>query len=260
MSQAKALTGKRILISNDDGIHAPGLAIMEAIAHALCDDVWVVAPEGEQSGAGHSLTLNAPLRLRQISQKKFAVQGTPTDCIIMALDHVLAQDQPDLILSGVNRGMNVGNGVTYSGTIAAAIEGCMFNIPSIAMSQMIRPGSDPHWETADKFGFAVVPKLFDMDWSKGTLININFPPVTPGDVRGVQVTRQGCRQISDLRVEKRADTRNMPYFWIGFSREYHAPEPNTDLAALADNYVSVTPLHLNLTHDSSIKALENVLR
>lgn len=255
----KPLAGKRILITNDDGINAPGLKVTQAIAAALSDDVWVVAPEGEQSGAGHSLTLHAPLRLRKLEDQVYAVQGTPTDCVVMALDHVMLDHRPDLILSGVNRGMNVADDVTYSGTIAAAMEGCMFNVPSIALSQMLRPGQAIHWQTAEKFGIEAVTKLVAAGWEEGTLMNVNFPPVPADEVKGMRVTRQGRRDINALRIEERKDTRFVPYFWIGFGREVHTPAPDTDLAALAEGYVSITPLHLNLTHDASLAALNVAL-
>src|SRR6201988_383023 len=144
----------RILCTNDDGIHAPGLKVVEEIARALSDDVWIVAPELDQSGVSHSLSLNDPLRLRKIGECHFAVKGTPTDCVIMAARHILKGRPPDLVLAGVNRGRNAGEDVIYSGTVAGAVEGTILGIPSVALSQAYRSRSNqpPHWETAVRFG------------------------------------------------------------------------------------------------------------
>src|ERR1700733_11656030 len=170
----------RILVTNDDGIHAPGLAVAEEIARALSDDVWVVAPETEQSGASHSLTLALPLRLRQIDSRHFAVSGTPTDCVMMGIAEMMADARPTLILSGVNRGANMADDVTYSGTIAGAMEGCALGIPSVALS--LEHDGDPQWDCARVHGPTVLRRLVDIGWPEGVLININFPNCAPGDV------------------------------------------------------------------------------
>jgi 5'-nucleotidase len=239
----------RILITNDDGIHAPGLAVAEKIARALSDDVWVVAPETEQSGASHSLTLTDPLRLRQIADKRYAVSGTPTDCVMMAVAEVMKDARPDLILSGVNRGANMADDVTYSGTIAGAMEGCAIGIPSIALSQAFAidaPGEVP-WICAESHGAPVVSRVLAAGWPEGVLININFPDCAPGAVQGVEVTEQGRRDLQTASLDRRVDARGVPYYWIGFRRVRSAPARGTDLAAIYDRFVSVTPLHLNLT-------------
>jgi len=240
---------RRILVSNDDGIHAPGLEISEAIARALSDDVWVVAPETEQSGASHSLTLTQPLRIRRIGEKRFAVQGTPTDSVMMAVLHLMKDQRPDLVLSGVNRGYNIADDVTYSGTVAAAMEGTALEIPSIALSQSFGERDDPaeHWDCAATHGPGLVRRLFDVGWPKGVLININFPDVPADRVTRVAVTQQGTRDQSQLRVDERKDARGYTYFWIGFRRLFLDPADGTDLRAMAEGEISVTPLHLNLT-------------
>ncbi len=156
----------RILVTNDDGIHSPGLSVAEKIARSLSDDVWVVAPENEQSGASHSLTLASPLRLRQIEDKRFAVSGTPTDCVMMACLHILKAEPPALVLSGVNWGSNLADDVTYSGTIAGAMEGCALNIPSIALSQCYEEG-ERHaidWSAGEAHGPATVAALVKAGW------------------------------------------------------------------------------------------------
>ena len=167
----------RILVTNDDGIHSPGLTVAETIAKSLSDDVWIVAPENEQSGASHSLTLASPLRLRKIAEKCFAVSGTPTDCVMMAALQILKNQPPDLVLSGVNWGSNLADDVTYSGTIAGAMEGCALGIRSIAMSQAYdEEGRDKiDWSPGELHGPALIRRLLEAGWPDGTLININFP-------------------------------------------------------------------------------------
>jgi 5'-nucleotidase len=240
---------RRILVSNDDGIHALGLEVAERIASALSDDVWVVAPETEQSGASHSLTITQPLRIRRVGERKYAVQGTPTDSVMMAVLHLLKDDRPDLVLSGVNRGYNIADDVTYSGTVAAAMEGTALEIPSIALSQSFAERDDPeeHWDCADRHGPGLVKRLFEIGWPKGVLLNINFPDRPAGEVTRVRVTQQGTRDQSQLRVDERVDARGYTYFWIGFRRVFTDPDKGTDLRTIADGEISVTPLHLNLT-------------
>src|SRR5580692_4858847 len=182
----------RILVTNDDGIHAPGLAVAEAIARALTDDVWVVAPETEQSGASHSLTLALPLRLRRISERRFAVAGTPTDCVMMAALHVLKQQPPELVLSGVNWGSNLADDVTYSGTIAGAMEGCALGIPAIALSQAGGENArlEIDWSPAQTHGPDLVRQLLAAGWPLGTLINVNFPACAAGEVAEIALVPQ----------------------------------------------------------------------
>jgi 5'-nucleotidase len=239
----------RILVSNDDGIHAPGLAVAEKIARTLSDDIWVVAPETEQSGAAHSLTLSLPLRLRNAGHQRFAVSGTPTDCVMMAGIHILKDHPPDLVLSGVNRGFNVADDVTYSGTVAAAMEGAVLGIRSIALSQAIggRDETEAVWACAETHGPPLIKRLVEIGWPKDVLLNINFPALPPSKVRHVSVAAQGQRDQSILRVEERVDARGRTYFWIGFKRIFSDPELGTDLRAIFEGNISVTPLHLNLT-------------
>lgn len=259
MTDSLLLPGKRIVVTNDDGIHAPGLAALEKIAARLSDDVWIVAPETDQSGASHSLTLHTPLRLRQIEARRFAVLGTPTDCVSMAVKHLLKDNPPHLVLSGVNRGSNLADDLTYSGTIAAAMEGTVLGIRSIALSQAY--GFDPEgerkvkWRTAEAHGPWLIAELVRFGWPDGVLLNINFPDLEPADVREVQVTRQGQRDASNLYVDERVDARGIPYFWLGFSRRLSNPPEGTDLRAIYSGRISVTPLHLNLTQTDELDRL-----
>lgn len=251
----------RILVSNDDGIHAPGLEALEDIARALSDDVWVVAPEAEQSGASHSLTLNNPLRIRQLEERKFAVQGTPSDCIILGLKHVLGDVKPDLVLSGVNRGQNMAEDVTYSGTIAAAMEGTLLGIPSIALSQAYDYLDDTpiRWEVSRQFAPDIIRSLLAEGWPADVLININFPHRAIADIKGPKVAIQGRRHMGSLRVDRRQDPRGNDYFWIGFRKQVGEREGPTDLQAVRDGYIAVTPLHLDLTHFDTLDHLRDAL-
>ena len=251
----------RILITHDDGIEAPGLDVLQKIASDLSRDVWVVAPETAQSGAAHSLTLHEPLRLRKLSERMFAVKGTPTDCVIMGVRYILKDESPSLVLSGVNRGANMADDVTYSGTIAGAIEGAMLGIPSIAMSLAIN-WDDPkkiHWETPMELGADLVRRLMSAGWPADVLMNVNFPDREPGKVQGIQVTEQGRRDQDYLRIEDRMDTRGNPYYWLGFKPRSLHPSKGTDLWAVKSGAVSVTPLYLNLTHSDTCRKLSKLL-
>lgn len=245
----------RILITNDDGIHAPGLAILEKIAAALSDDVLVVAPEYDQSGVAHSLSLNDPLRLRKISERRFAVKGTPTDCVIMGVRSIMQGVKPDLVLSGVNRGQNVADDITYSGTVAGAIEGTMLGIPSIALSQCYGPPGPEaiYWECAEAHGPRLVKALLAEGIDRDILLNINFPDCTADAVAGVAVTVQGRRDMQVIRIDPRLDGRGNPYYWIAFDRETTEPPAGTDLEALRGKRISVTPLKLDLTHENALQ-------
>jgi 5'-nucleotidase len=239
----------RILITNDDGIHAHGLSVLESIARQLSDDVWVVAPETDQSGVSHSISLNDPLRLRKIADKRYAVKGTPTDCVIMGIRHILLETRPDLVLSGVNHGQNVAEDVTYSGTIAGAMEGTILGVRSIALSQAYGPGNrdDMHWDCAETHAPGIIRKVLETGFPKNTLVNINFPNCDPSEVTGTASTVQGQRNQELLRVDERADGRMKPYYWIAFARGKVIPAEGTDLHALAEKRISITPIKLDLT-------------
>ncbi|MEY2883613.1 MAG: 5/3-nucleotidase SurE [Pseudomonadota bacterium] len=251
----------RILVTNDDGISAPGLVALEAIAAELSDDVWVVAPAEEQSGAGHSLTLSQPVRLREISPRRFAVRGTPTDCVMLALGAVMQDRKPDLILSGVNRGGNLAEDVTYSGTVSAAMEGCLAGIRSIALSQVMADytAGMEDFSTATAHGAAVLRHVLGIPWPEGVLININFPPVPAAAVKGVRVTEQGFRDYGNIQLIKRTDPRGFDYYWHGYGKEKAAPGHETDLKAMHEACISVTPLHLDMTHYQTMAALKAAL-
>ena len=247
----------RILVTNDDGIHAPGLKVAEAIAARFTDDVWVVAPTEEKSGAGHSLTINHPLRLRRHGDRRFSVTGTPTDCVMMALTEVM-DGRPDLILSGVNRGANLAEDATYSGTVSAAMEGALAGVRAIALSQAYRGegvGENVRFAAAEAWGERALRPLIDTPFAAGMLVSVNFPALPPEDVRGIRLVRQGLRDYGRAGMIRHTDPRGFPYYWLHLGPIDAAAPADTDLAAIADGYVSVTPLQLALTSEAGMTAL-----
>ena len=251
------LAKARILVTNDDGIESPGIKLLEEMARALSSDVWIVAPEQEQSAASHSLTTRRPLRMAEVAPQRYAVDGTPTDCVMLAVKHLLRERRPELVLSGINGGGNVGEDLTYSGTVAAAMEATLLDIPAIALSQHFVDGEPICWETAARFAPGVIRRLTQLPWPEHTLMNVNFPDEAPQAVRGIAVTSQGKRAIADNLTE-RLDPRGRPYYWIGPVREGGIAEPGTDLAAINEKRVSVTPIYLNLTNMPVLASLKKV--
>jgi 5'-nucleotidase len=250
----------RILVTNDDGVNAPGLAALERIARQLSDDVWICAPEYEQSGASRALTLAEPVRVRELDERRFSTTGTPTDCVMLAIRELITGAKPDLVLSGVNRGANLAEDVTMSGTVAGAIEAMALGVPGIALSQM---GGYAHhenfFEVAVHFAPGIVKRLIETGWPHGVVMNLNFPSAPVDEVTTVEVTRQGFRDVQVRHAEKRTDLRGRDYYWIGFRHEMSKPLEGTDLRALYENRISVTPLHIDLTHQPTVHALKAVL-
>lgn len=249
----------RILISNDDGVNAPGIKVMHRIAREITDDVWICAPLNEQSGAGHSLTLRYPLWLQRITKRRYAVEGTPTDSVLLGIHHALKDRKPDIVLSGVNRGSNMGEFITYSGTCAVAMEASIQGVPAIAFSQQTDfDRSDTHWETAEKYAPDIIRKLLRTGWPKRTFINVNFPDCLPEHVRGVEVTFQGSRPMGDSLVESR-HPRGGRYFWVGALPAHTVDKKGSDLAAVNSRRISVTPIGLDFTNRRALKPLAVVL-
>lgn len=248
----------RILLTNDDGIHAPGLALLEKLAAKLSDDVWVCAPAEEQSGAGHSLTLHMPVRLREHGHQRFAVTGTPTDAVNLALRKLFADAKPDLVISGINAGENLADDITYSGTISAAMEGAMAGIPAIAFSQAQRVAGlmgGTRFVAAEAWGERVLRTLVDLPMAKRTLVNVNFPDLAADAVKGVRVVRQGFHDYERGSLIESTDPRGRPYFWFGLQDAEHTLDHGTDLEAVEEGYIAVTPLQVDLTHYSAMDAL-----
>lgn len=249
----------RILITNDDGIHADGLAALERIAAQLSDDVWICAPEYEQSGASRALTLAEPIRVRTLGERRFATTGTPTDCVMLGVHELVKGGKPDLVLSGVNRGANLAEDVTMSGTVAGAIEGMALGVPSIALSQMgfYEPGNS--FEPAEAYGPGIIKRLVELGWPNDVVININFPNTPVDQITEVEVTKQGFRDVHVRHAEKRTDLRGKEYYWIGFRQARSSPPEGTDLRALYEGKISVTPLHIDLSHMSAVHDLKGKL-
>ncbi len=229
------------------------------MARSLSDDVWTVAPEVEQSATSHSLTTRRPLRIRSFGERRFAVDGTPTDCVVLAVNKVLSDRRPDLLLAGFNHGGNLGEDVGYSGTVAAAMEGAMLGIRSVALSQVREGEKAIDFASAEHHAAPLLRRLASMDWSRDLLINVNFPPLDPAAVKGTRVSRQGRRDVMVGVVEGR-DPGGRPYVWIGDWGSDVSRDQGSDLAAVAEGYVSVTPLHLDLTHELSLRVLEELLQ
>ena len=250
----------RILLTNDDGIHAEGLTALERIAAELSDDVWICAPEAERSGASRALTLSDPIRVRQLGERRFATSGTPTDCVMLGVRELVEGAKPDLVLSGVNRGANLAEDVTLSGTVAGAIEAMALGVKGIALSQMgFHEDGTAGYAAAEAFAPGIIRKLIEVGWPDDVIMNLNFPGRPPSEVHEVEVTRQGFRDVPVRIVEKRRDLRGRDYYWAGFRQERSQPAPGTDLRALYDGKMSVTPLHIDLTHSESVHKLRGIL-
>ena len=242
-----------ILVSNDDGIRAAGIRALEA-ALAPLGELWVVAPDREQSAASHSLSLHRPLRVEPVDGRHFAVDGTPTDAVNLAINGIMKQ-KPDLVVSGINHGGNMGDDVTYSGTVSAAMEGTLLGIPSIAISLVSR--ENPDFGPAAAFAARLARVVSERGMPRDTLLNVNVPALPAAELRGYRVTRQGKRRYGDALVEH-LDPRGRKYYWIGGEDLGFVPSEGTDCTAVAGGYVSITPLHLDLTNYASIAALNEL--
>lgn len=240
----------RILISNDDGIRAAGIRALEA-ALAPLGDVWVIAPDREQSAASHSLSLYRPLRVEEMDDRHFAVDGTPTDAVNLAINGIMKQ-RPELVVSGINHGGNLGDDITYSGTVSAAMEGTLLGIPSIAVSLVARDQHD--FGPAADFAARLAAVVGERGLPRDTLLNVNVPSLPLAQLRGYRVTRQGKRRYGDAIVEH-LDPRGRKYYWIGGDDLGFVPGEGTDCTAVADGFISVTPLHLDLTNYASLADL-----
>jgi 5'-nucleotidase len=252
----------RVLLTNDDGINAQGLLALETIARTLSDDVWICAPEAEQSGASRSLTLSEPLRVRRLAEKRFAIMGTPTDCVMLGIQYLIEGGKPDLVLSGVNRGLNAAEDVTMSGTVAGAIEGMALGVPAMALSQMMggyRGDLREDFRPAEIHGPGLVAQLFAVGWPSDVILNINFPIAAAVLAGAVEVTRQGFRDVRTRFAEQRTDLRGRDYYWLGYRAEPSRPAEGTDLRAAYEGRISVTPLHIDLTHRETVDNLRRAL-
>lgn len=252
------LAGRPILVTNDDGVNAHGIGILERIARSLSDDVWVVAPETEQSAASHSLTINRPLRTRELGPKRFTVDGTPTDCVLLGISRVMREHgRPALVLSGINHGSNLGEDVTYSGTIAAAMEATLLGVQAIAVSQHYEHGTPIDWSASEVWAERAIRGCLMTDWPADVLMNVNIPARLPDAVTGIHVVRHGKRKLGDQLVE-RLDPRGRPYVWIGTLRGPAERADDTDIHVVLSGGVSVTPLDMNMTHRGMVDRLAGI--
>ena len=246
----------RILVSNDDGIDAEGIVVLERIAKTLSDDVWVIAPELEQSGASHSLTLHTPVRMRKRDERHYAISGTPTDCVLLALKEIIPVKQKPvtLVLSGINKGSNAADDITYSGTVAAAMEGTILEVPSIALSQLTDDGEFVRWDTAEHHAAPIIKKLLQQGWPPETFINLNFPNCAPDEVKGIRVCSQGKRRVS-VNLTGRVDLKGRPYFWLGGERDNTAIKSGVDVEFLHAGYITITPITMDMTDHSTMEKI-----
>lgn len=244
----------KILVSNDDGIHAPGLKALVKHLRGFAD-VTVVAPDREQSASSHSLTLHRPLRIHRLKAKHYAIDGTPTDCILLAV-HQILKEPPDLVVSGINRGANLGDDVHYSGTVSAAMEGTLLGLPSIAVSLASFGDKKLYFNTAAHFAETIIKKVLRKALPKGVLLNVNVPNLPVEDVKGINVCQLGKRNYGGVIIEK-VDPRGRNYYWIGGDQEAFFETKDTDCAAIQQQQVSVTPVRTDLNHRKFYKDMES---
>jgi 5'-nucleotidase len=244
----------RVLLTNDDGIDAPGLAILEAVAAELAREVWVVAPEHDQSGVSHAISLHHALRVSPQGERRFGITGTPGDCAVMGICHLMPEP-PQLLLSGVNRGLNLGMETVFSGTVGGAMTGMMLGVPSIALSQAYKDRNNPNWDASRTLGAQVVRDLLAIGWSNDACLNVNFPACSAADAGPMTLARQGVGMVAGMHVETRADPRGMTYHWLNFKRGDRQQGPESDYDALRADKIVVTPLRYDRTDEDAYQAL-----
>lgn len=237
---------ERILITNDDGIDAPGLAVLEAVARELADEVWVVAPDHDQSGISTAISIHHPLRVTKRGERRFSVSGTPADCVAMALQQLLDKP-PQLLLSGINKGANLGVETLFSGTVGAAMTGLLMGVPSIALSQYFTRRSSVRWETARALASGVIRQLLGKGWEQSACLNINFPDVPADEAGPIQITRQGAGRMDGVEAIERTDFREAKYYWLSITRHQHPEALDTETRVVTQGGISVTPLEFDRT-------------
>ncbi|CAM2156420.1 5'-nucleotidase SurE 1 [Pararobbsia alpina] len=257
---AKAPLVPRVLLTNDDGIDAPGLAALEAVAAEIAEEVWVVAPEHDQSGTSHSISLHSPLRVSQQGERRFGVAGTPGDCVVMAVRHLMLDAPPTLVLSGINRGGNLGVETMFSGTVGAAMTGLLLGLPSIAMSQTYRDPNRVRWDTSRALAPDVIRTLLAISHDAPTCLNVNFPDIDAADAGPLTPTRQGVGLIKSVNVLREVDPRGLPYHWLQFEREKRENAPDSETTVVASGRISVTPLHFDRTAEGTFDTLAAALK
>ena len=250
---------ERILLTNDDGIEAPGLTVLEKIARELAREIWVVAPEHDQSGVSHAVSLHHPIRVAERGLRRFAITGTPGDCAVMGICHLMRGPRPDLLLCGVNRGANLGMETVFSGTVGGAMTGMMLGVPSVALSQAWTDRFQVPWATAATLGPGVLRQLLAIGWSEATCLNVNFPDLPADEAGPLTLARQGVGLIQGMRVETRTDPRGFNYHWIAFHRGPREQGPESDIDALQAGRIVVTPLRYDRTDEEAYQLLAKAL-
>ncbi|QYX58436.1 5'/3'-nucleotidase SurE [Roseovarius sp. SCSIO 43702] len=258
----------RILITNDDGINAPGLDVLQDIASGLAGpdgEVWCVAPAFEQSGVGHCISYTQPMMISELGPRRFAAQGSPADCVIAAIHDVMKDTPPDLVLSGVNRGNNAAENAVYSGTVGAAMEAALQGVNAIALSQFFGPGNrdlDDVWEAARQHGLATCRSILDAAlWGNddyGIFFNVNFPPVPGGEVRGMRAARQGFRRDMGFGVKPQLSPSGRRFLWVTGAPQQQPTAPGSDADVNLAGYISVTPMRADLTAHDALEALKTI--
>jgi 5'-nucleotidase len=249
----------RILVTNDDGIEAAGLAVLEEIASVLAREIWVVAPEHDQSGVSHAVSLHHPIRATVRGPRRWAVTGTPGDCVVMGLSYLMRAAPPQLLLSGVNRGANLGIETVFSGTVGGAMTGMMLGVPSIALSQSWSDYANVPWQTAAQLGPGVIRRLLDIGWPANTCLSVNFPDRRPEDAGPLTLARQGAGSVEGMDVEARSDPRGFSYYWVSFRRRERDQGPESDIEALNAGKVVLTPLRYDRTDEEAYALLARSL-
>lgn len=248
MTTTDAPLFERALLTNDDGIDAPGLAVLEEIAAQLAREVWVVAPATDQSGTSHSLSLHSPLRLAHFGPRRFSVNGTPGDCVAMGLRHVMREAPPDVVLSGVNRGANMGRETVFSGTVGAAMTAMLFGVKGIALSQVFTDRDNVPWDSSRHLAPGVIRRVMAMDWDGDACLNINFPPCRPEEAGPMVLTRQGRGVLGGAEVVTGRDPRGLDYHWLQLTRGGVEDVEDSEWLAIRARKVAVTPLCFERTN------------
>jgi len=242
----------RILLSNDDGIRSEGLrALYEALSEFA--DVVVIAPDRERSAVGRALTLHRPLRCEKIEENWYAVDGTPTSCVYIGIHAIMKGKKPDMVIGGINKGPNLGEDITYSGTVSVAMEGALLGLPSVAFS--LATFNNFRWKDAAAWASRIAKRVYEKGLPKGCCLNVNIPNLFHSEIKGVKITRQGKKNYTE-KVEERRDPWGRVYYWIGGEEPDWIPEPGTDYWAVKNGFISITPLHLDLTDYKAMEKLK----
>ena len=247
---------RHVLVTNDDGIDAPGLAVLAEVAAQVAETVWVVAPAQDQSGVSHAISLHAPLRVHQRAERTFAISGTPGDCVAMGMRHLMGEATPDLVLSGINRGANLGRETVFSGTVGAAMTALLLGVPAMALSQAFTKGQPVKWDTAASLAPGVIARFADTGWARESCLNINFPDVDAAHAGPVELTRQGAGVIDDVAVVSMQDPRDISAHWLQLRRAPREAEEGSETAAIRAGRISVTPLQFERTNRAVLDSLK----